>query len=214
MRKNLTIFCVFVLMLFSVSTAFAAFNSNAYFKLDSNLATTGFQDNSKLYVLNVGSGANVGFAIYSQAWNSSAGFTVAFEWDGTKATFQLPPSGTKIDAATMTINGASATIPAETNILGTGALLTIGETNSAGYYTNSFASLGTPSTTAVGLVYFAVFKTADTFKTTDQVTFKVSVTVSDADGASLFLGYRYFSVNQVSVKTSTWGDVKTQFKDF
>jgi hypothetical protein len=227
MRKNLTIFCVSILTLLYAGSAFA-FNSSAYFQVDSNLATAGYQ-NSKLYVLGIGPAANVGFALYSQQWESAAGITVAFEWDATKATYQKTLSGKGVGtgqgdvaASTLTINGASTVIPVEKNILETKATgngqfyIGLGEVDQPGSYTNDITQQfsETPSHVAVGLIYFAVFKTAATFKTTDQLTIKSSVSVSDEAGQQMFLGYRYFSVNQVSVKTTSWGDVKNQFKDF
>lgn len=213
MRKNLTIFCVFALSLLWVGAAFGQKNANAYFKIDADLATKGYQE-TQPKVTGIGSTKQVGFALYSQAWESAIAFTVAFEWDATKATFRKPPSDVHVVDNELTVNGPIITPPAETNTLGT-SLLNANEKNDPGFYTISFAqSGGTASTTPVGLIYFAVFRTTDTFKTTDQLSIKASVTVADEAGKERFLGYRYFNVNSVAVKSSTWGDVKNQFKDF
>lgn len=216
MRKNLTIFCIVALGLFWVGAAFAVNNTNAYFKLDVNLTTTGYQEGTPV-VTGIEGQKQVGFAIYSQAWDNSKGFTVKFEWDSTKAEFRATKSGAAIIDDSIDINGVTITPPAENNILfGTGgSIASAAETNQPGLYTNSFyLQGGTASTTAVGLVYLAVLRTLTTFKTTDLLTVKASVTVSDENGVEKFLGYRYFNVNSVGVENSTWGSVKEKFKDF
>lgn len=213
MRKNLTILFVVALGLFWVGFAFAQSNANAYFKLDVDLATKGFQDVQPA-VTNIGATTQVGFAVYSQAWDNAKGFTVKFEWDAAKATFRDTTSNTKIVDDPITINGKTITPPAEANIL-VGTMGNSGLTNTDGLYTNSyFLQGGSAATTAVGLIYFAVFRTASTFKTSDVLSIKASVTVSDDKGVERFLGTRYFNVNQVAVKDATWGDVKNKFKDF
>lgn len=212
MRKNLTIFCLVALGLFWVGAAFAEFNANAYFKIDTDLATKGYQE-TQPKVTGIGATKQIGFAVYAQAWENAKGFAIKMEWDGAKATFRSA-SGTKITDDEITINGATLTPPAEDNILGT-SLISAGETNTAGVYGISWAQQGgTAATTPTGLVYFAVLRTTDTFKTTDVLSVKVSLTVADETGAERFLGYRYFNVNQVAVKDASWGDVKNQFKNF
>ena len=213
MRKYLTIFCVVALGLFWVGAAFAQSNANAYFKLDVDLATKGFQE-VQPKVSDIAATKQVGFAIYSQAWENSKGFTVKFEWDKDKATFRDTTSNVKIVDDPININGKDITPPLEANIL-VGTLGNSGLVNDPGMYTNSyFLQGGSAATTAVGLVYFAVFRTSSTFKATDQLSIKASVTVADEKGAERFLGTRYFNVNQVAVKNATWGDVKNKFKDF
>jgi len=213
MRKSLTIFCVVALGLLWVGTAFAAFNMNAYFKLDANLATKGFQE-AQPTVTGIGATKQVGFAIYSQGWDNSKGFTVKFEWDSTKADFRDTKSGIKIIDDPIEINGPTITPPAESNIL-VGTTGSANEKNLTGSYENSFyLQGGSAATTAVGLVYFAVFRTSSTFKTTDQLSIAASVTVADEKGSEKFLGTRYFNVNPVAVKNVNWGDVKSQFKNY
>ncbi len=212
MRKNLTIFCIVALGLFWVGAAFA-FNENAYFKIDTDLKTKGYQE-TQPKISGIGATKQIGFAIYSQAWDNAKGFTVRLEWDAAKAEYRVTKSGANIVDDEIDVNGSVFTPPAEANTL-VGTIGSAAETNTAGLYENSFyLQGGTASTTPVGLVYFAVLRTLSTFKTTDVLSVKASVTVSDEGGNERFLGYRYFNVNQVAVKDATWGDVKTQFKNF
>jgi len=210
MRKNLTIFCVLALSLLWVGAAFAL-NASTSFKIDSNIATMGYQETTPALVTGIGSTKQVGFAVYTQACENIKGFTIKFEWDSTKATFRKPPSDVSIIDNDITVNGVSIIPSVETNTLGQ-SLVSAGESNVDGFYTISLA--GDTSTAPVGLLYFAVFRTTDTFKTTDMLYIKVSVIIADSDGNKTDLGYHYFYVNSVAVKNSTWGDVKNQFKDF
>ena len=216
MRKNLTIFCVLALSLLWVGAAFAQLNVSAYFKLDTDLATQGYQETTPK-VTGIGATKNVGFAIYSQALENAKAFTVSFEWNSAKATLR-PSSGVKPYNDEITVNGATITPPDEGNILGT-SVNSLVVTDLPGSYTVSTFQMGEvpAATDPVGLIYFAVFRTTDTFTTTDGFYIKVSVTVAGEavpKNIETSLGYRYFYVNSVAVKSSTWGDVKNQFKDF
>lgn len=214
MRKISAVLGTMLLTFFLASSALAQFNQNAYFLLDVALATKGFVTDTAA-VQNVGPTTQVGFKVYSQAWDNAKGWTVHFEWDSTKAEYRATTSGPGAYNDAITVNGTSITPPAEDNIIGT-SVLKAGEVNTPGVYEVSYAqSGGTASKTAVGLVYFAIFRTSSTFKTTDPLTVAVSVTVADESAKTRFLGTRYFKVNQkVDVKNSSWGEVKKQFKDF
>jgi len=215
MRKISAVLGTVLLTFFLANTAMAQFNQNAYFLLDVALATKGFVTDTAS-VQNVGPTTQVGFKVYSQAWDNAKGFTIRMEWDGTKADYRPTTSGPNAYGDAITVNGASITPPDEANIIGT-AVLKAGETSTTGVYEVSYAMSGTgaASKTAVGLVYFAIFRTVATFKTTDPLTVAVSVTVADETAKTRFLGTRYFKVNQqVDVKSSSWGEVKKQFKDF
>jgi len=212
MRKNLTIFCVLALSLFLVGNALAQ-NASAYFKIDTDLKTVGYQEASKPYVTGIGATKLVGFGMYGLALEDVAGVTVLFEWEGAKATFRTSSSGGKIIDDSMDINGATQIPAAETGVLGA-STISAGEKNEPGLYTVSLARQGAGTTPASGLLYFAVFRTADTFKVGDQLAIKATVDISSAAGKTRTLGTRYFVVNQVDVKSATWGEVKSQFKDF
>jgi len=214
MRKISAILGTMLLTFFLANSAIAQSNLNAYFAIDTDLATSGFQTSPQA-VTGIGPTAQVGFALYSQAWDSAKGFTVHFEWDGALAVYRSASSLHIVDND-ITINGASITPPAETNIIGA-ATLEAGEINTTGKYEISKAQSGSvsASTTAVGLIYFFVLRTVATFNTQTPLTVSASVTVADANAATRFLGTRYFYVNQeIDVKTSSWGEVKKQFKDF
>ncbi|MHB9027329.1 MAG: hypothetical protein ACYC9O_01020 [Candidatus Latescibacterota bacterium] len=212
MRKNLTIFCGLALSVLLAGNAFAQ-NAGAYYKMDTDLKVVGYQEASKPYVTGIGATKNVGFGIYGLALEDVAGVKVTFEWDGGKATFRPSNSGAKIVDDEMTINGATQTPAAETGVLGS-STISAGEKNEAGFYTISLARQGSGTTPASGLLYFAVFRTADTFKVGDQLAIKATVSISNAAGVERLLGTRYFVVNQVDVKSATWGEVKSQFKNF
>jgi len=213
MRKISAILGTMLLTFFLANSAIAQSNLNAYFAIDTDLATSGFQTSPQA-VTGIGPTAQIGFALYSQAWDSAKGFTVHFEWDGALATFRTSSSPDMTDND-ITINGAAITPPVETNIIGA-SRISAGEINSTGKYEISQAQQGgTASTTAVGLIYFLVLRTVSTFNTSTPLTVAASVTVADANAATRFLGTRYFYVNQeIDVKTSSWGEVKKQFKDF
>jgi hypothetical protein len=215
MRKISAVLGTMILTLFLANTAMAQFNQNAYFLLDVALATKGFVTDTGA-VQNIGPTTQVGFKVYSQAWDNAKGWTVHFEWDSAKAEYRTTTSGPGAYNDVITVNGASITPPAEDNIIGT-TVLKAGEINTPGVYEVSYAQSGTgaASKTAVGLVYFAIFRTLGTFKTTDPLTVSVSVTVADETAKTRFLGTRFFKVNQqVDVKNSSWGAVKNQFKNF
>ena len=211
MKKISVFICILFLSVFFAGTVFAE-NENAYFLLDTDLANAGYQGMGE--VMDVGGKAQVGFAIYAKNWTNSAGLTVKFEWDGTKAEFRATKSMTSMVDDDMTINGAEITLAEEHNILA-GSPIEAGTEDKEGFFTSSYATTEDPSTAAEGLIYLAVFRTVDTFKITDALTIKASVTVSDKDGNERFLGTRYFHVNvSVGVEEATWGEVKKQYKDF
>lgn len=215
MRKISAVLGTMLLTFFLANTAMAQFNQNAYFLLDSALATKGFVVDTAS-AQNIGPTTKVGFKVYSQAWDNAKGWTVHFEWDSTKADFMKTNSGPDAYNDVLVVNGASITPPAEVNIIGS-SVLNAGEINTPGVYEISYAMSGTgaASKTAIGLVYFAIFRTVATFKTTDPLTVAASVTVVDETAKTRFLGTRYFKVNQkVDVKNASWGEVKKQFKDF
>jgi len=219
MKKISIVIGVLILSVLLTGTAFGQMkNTNAYFKLDNNLATAGYQGLTD--VTGIGGGVKVGFALYAKSWEQSSGIKVRFEWDGTKADYVKTESGLIIAASTVTINGASTALAAQNNVISnTLTTYAFTETSSAGLYENTYTLFGgSPSTTAEGLIFFAVFNTAATFTSSDNITIAAMCDVIDASGAQLPLGVRYFNVNMsndpTEVKSATWKEVKDQFKDF
>lgn len=214
MRKISAILGTMLLTFFLANSAMAQFNLDAYFAIDTDLATSGWQGSSP--VTGIAQSADVGFALYSQAWDNAKCWTVHFEWDPTKCAYRPGSSGPTIVDNEVTINGGKFTPAPEDNILGT-SLIPSPATSSTGKYEITYAQAGAvaASTTHVGLIYIAVFRTVSTAKVTDSFVVSAQVSVIDETLKSLFLGTRYFYVNkEIDVKTSSWGEVKKQFKDF
>ena len=211
MKKISVVFCILFLSVFVAGTVLAE-NENAYFLLDTDVVTTGYQGMGD--VMDIGSRQQVGFAIHAINTTNISGLTVKFEWDGTKAEFRGNSSMVSMIDDDMNINGADVVLAEEHNILN-GSPIEAGVQDTEGFYTASYASTQGASKMTEGLIFLAVFRTADGFETTDAVTIKASVTVSDENGNARFLGTRHFHVNTpVSVEDATWGEVKKQYKDF
>lgn len=210
MKKISVVFCILFLSVFIAGTVFAE-NENAYFLLDTDVATAGYQGLGE--VLDIGSRQQVGFAIHGINLTSVAGITVKFEWDGTKADFRANSSMTSMIDDDMNINGADVILAEEDNII-PGSPIKAGVVDSEGFHTSSYAGTSGAGSADEALLFLAVFRTVDGFTAEDTVTITVSVTVADADGKERFLGTRYFHVNTaVSVEDATWGEVKKQYKD-
>lgn len=212
MKKLSAVFCIIFLFVLISANAFAA-NESAYFMIDTNLATADYQGMSS--VEGIGSKAKVGFALYAMNWEDSKGFTVKFEWDGAKAEYRSGDSSSEIVDDDETINGVDITYGEEENILA-GDIGSLPVEEADGLYSEAFFIKGDGNISgAQGLIFLAVFRTMDDFKTSDALTIKASVTVADKDGNERFLGTRYFHVNvPVGVEEATWGEVKSQYKDF
>jgi hypothetical protein len=211
MKKISVVFCILFLSVFIAGTVLAE-NENAYFLLDTDLATAGHQGIGE--VLEIGSRVQVGFSMHAMNWTNASGLTVKFEWDGTKAEYRGTKSALSMVDDDLDVNGAEIVLAEEDNIL-PGSPIEAGVVDSEGFFTASYASTSGASTAAEGLIFMAIFRTVDGFSATDAVTIKASCTVADENGNARFLGTRYFHVNTpVSVEDATWGEVKKQYKDF
>jgi len=138
MKKISVVFCILFLSVFIAGTVFAE-NENAYFLLDTDVATAGYQGMGD--VLDIGSKVQVGFSMHAMNWTNSKGLTVKFEWDGTKAEFRGTKSMTDMVDDDLEINGAEVTLAEEDNILA-GALISSGIVDTEGFYTISYAKQG------------------------------------------------------------------------
>jgi hypothetical protein len=214
MNKITAVICVVLISAFFAGAAYSqSTNGSAYFMLDTDLVTAGYQGMGG--VMDIGASTEVGFAIYGMQIDSIKGIEVKFEWDAAKAEFRDRDSGEEIFDDTVDINGSEITLAEESNIL-VGTIGSSPITDTDGEFAAAYFIQGAGgSETDSGLLYFAVFRTAADFQTTDQLTIKASVKVSDPDGNERNLGTRYFLVNaSVDVKPATWKEVKEQFKDF
>jgi len=201
---------IFVLILAFATTAIAQENKLAFFSIDSDLATAGFQGGR--IVKDIGGGKRVGFAIYIKNEDQLRGFTVDFTWDPAKASFS-GDSGPAIDLDDRNVNGVDVTL-SEENVLG--SVAGVGEVSEDGHYKIDYAKLGgdAVASTDYGLLYLLVLKTDASFTTEDSFTITAKVSALNDSGVLKPLGERDFYVNgAVDVKTSTWGEVKNQFKD-
>ena len=209
MKKSFTVIFALVLLIALSSFSFAQNNKLAIFMIDSDLGTAGLQGGTS--VTGIGGSQNVGLAIYVKNVDQFNAFKVEFEWDGAKAAYGAK-SGTAVGSETLTINGKETALAAESCILT--STLPLGEVNEAGHYVNNYAKLGGSASSAdYGFIYLLVLQTDAAFTTSDSFEVKATITIVDA-GVEKFLGTRRFYVNGVTdVKPSTWGEVKSQFKD-
>jgi len=210
MKKSLVAILALILALSMATFAFAQENKIAFFDIDADLATAGFQGGRS--VDGMGGGKRVGFAIYVKNVDELRGYTLDFTWDGAKATL-ASESGTTIDIDDRNVNGVDV-ILSEDNVLGEVSGITVA--NEAGHYAEDFAKLGGDALESedYGLIYCFVLKAESDFTTDDSFTITVKATVLNNEGIVKDCGYREFYVNgTVDVKTSTWGEIKSQFKD-
>lgn len=198
------------LSLMMATFAFAQQNKLAFFDIDSDLGTAGFQGGRVME--GIGGGARVGFVIFVKNVDQLRTVSLDVTWDGAKATM-AGESGYSIDIDDRTVNGAALTA-SEASAMGD--VSGIVNVNEAGHYAEDFAKLGGDAvvTTDYGLVYCFVLRTADAFTTSESFAVTVKVKVLNDAGVEKDLGERDFYVNgAVDVQTSTWGEIKSQFKD-
>jgi len=210
MKKTLAVIFVMILCAAFSTAAFAQNNSLAFFKIDADLNTAGFQGGQS--VTDIGASERVGLGIYVKNVDQMRTYIVDFTWDGDKAAYNSD-SGENVELEERTVNGVSCTL-SEENVLG--SISSLGEVDEAGHYTITSAKLGgdAVSTTEYGLIYCLVLKTATTFSASDTFEIKAHIKVLNDAGAEKDLGERTFYVNtSVDVQTSTWGEIKNQFKD-
>ena len=215
------IFCVIFMILLGAFLTVPAFaqstNGNAVFAIDADLAQIGYQPDST-YVIGIGASQQVGFGIYVEKVNPLRSFNIDVTWDGTLADLSTK-SGTLVEAEDLTINGQAITLPDEANLLND-PQRGPGEVKETGHYYGAYAQFGGTEVTsdAFGLLYFFALKTKATFTVDTTMLVAVKVTIGWTTGGvgSRSLGQRYFYVNKniVDVKSSSWGEIKNQFKDF
>lgn len=209
MKRCVVSIFVLILALSMATFASAQMNKLAYFDIDADIATDGFQGGK--VITGIDGGDRVGFAVYVKNTDQLRGYTVTFTWDGAKAE-NTGDSGPAIDLD-RDINGEEIS-RTEDNALGDVAGL--GEIDEAGKYEITYSKLGGDAlaSTDFGLLYCLVLKAAADFTTGDSIEVKASISAINDAGEIKSLGTRSFYVNEgVDVKTSSWGEIKSQFKD-
>jgi len=215
------IFFVIFMILLGVFVSVPAFaqstNGTAYFMIDTDLATAGYQGDA-VKVNDIGASQTVGFGIFVAKVNPIRSFNIDVTWDGALADMSTK-SATMIAADDVTINGSAITLGETANMLGD-PTKGPGEVKETGHYYGSYAKFGGDEVVSnnFGLLYFFSLKTKATFTKTDKLAVAVKTTIGWTTGGvgSRYLGQRYFYVNQgnTDVKNSSWGKIKSQFKDF
>lgn len=199
-------------MIVSVSAgAFAQGNDIAFFMIDSNVSEAGYQGGS--FVTGIGAGEYVGFTVYVKNTDQLRAFEIDVTWDGTKAAWRSD-SGPSLESDDVTMNGADITLPDEENVLG--SVSGLGEIKTDGHYYINYAKLGgtAVATTEYGMLFFVMLKTATTFTDTDSFTINTNIIGLNDAGVKKDMGVRTFYVNGESgVQSSTWGEIKSQFKN-
>jgi len=213
MKKSIGVIFVLILSFLMVSTAFAQENKLAFFKLDSDIAAPAFQGGS--VVKGIGAKGEIAFAIYVKNYDQLRGYSIELTWPEGKADMRSA-SGSSIPGDDYEVNGQEEVeVDDEDNVLG--SVSGIPEIDADGHYKESFAKLGgdAGASNDYGLIYFANLRTVDTFTVDDSFTIVAKVYITNDGGIVKYVGERSFYVNGgVDVKTSTWGNVKNQFKDF
>lgn len=218
MKKTFVVIFMILLGVFVSSPVFAqATNGSAVFMIDTNLETAGYQS-VDVPVNAIGASQTVGFGIFVGKVNPVRSFNIDVTWDGALADLSTK-SATSIAADDVTINGKAITLGETANMLGD-PTKGPGEVKETGHYYGAYAKFGGDEVVSVdyGLLYFFALKTKATFTATDKLAVAVKTTIGWTTGGvgSRYLGQRYFYVNPgiVDVKNSSWGKIKSQFKDF
>lgn len=217
MKKTFAVIFMILMGVIVSAPAFAAdTNGSAIFKIDTNLAQAGFQGDD-LKVNGIGASQTVGFGIFVKDVNPIRSFNIDVTWDGALADISTK-CATSIAADDITINGSAITLGETANLLGD-PTKGPGEVKETGHYYGSYAKFGGDEvvSTDYGLLYFFALKTKATF-VSEKMAVAVKTTIGWTTGGvgSRYLGQRYFYVNPgvVDVKNSSWGKIKSQFKDF
>jgi len=170
-------------------------NTDALIAIDTSLAEPGVQGN--VPVEHIGGSTFVGFALYADSWRTSRAYTIKMTWDSGLAAFRRDASFLSANGEKLNVNGAIINLPDENNILladsGTYDLEVIAD--AAGRFEANVrrTSVGV-SRLREGLLYVAVFRTAQEFGTGDVLDVTVEVTVTDKLGTRKTLEPKVFRV--------------------
>jgi hypothetical protein len=211
MKRVLILFCAALIFVSVSAGAFAQQNNLAFFMIDSNVDEAGFQGGS--LATGIGPDQLVGFTVYVKNTDQLRGFEIDVTWEGAKATWRST-SGPSTESDDINMNGADISLPDEENVLG--SVSGLGEVKEDGHYYINYAKLGgnAVATSEYGMLFFVMLKTAATFTTDQDLMVTAAVTALNDGGIKKYLGVRTLYVNgETDVKSSTWGEIKSQFKD-
>ena len=219
MKKTLVVIFALAFVLAVSSFAMAQENKLAIFQIDTVLNTAGLQGGSS--ASGIGPDEYVGFAVYVKNFDQLRAFDLDIKWDSAKAAVGTVMgamlSSPEILSYETKINGQTITLAADANTLGT-VDKSPGEIKEDGHYFVKYAKLGGDAGVSedYGLIFAFVLKTASTFTSATPLEVEVSVKLDNNAALKKDCGTRSFYVNggPTGVKSSTWGEIKSQFKDF
>ncbi len=214
MKKVLYVIFIISLSILASASVFAeSINGSAIFMIDTDLAQAGYQGFTS--PTGIEAGQYVGFGIYVAKVDQLTSFSVDITWDPALAS-RYKDSDVLIEEDDININGQDITLAEEENVLG--SVTGLGEVKEDGHYYNGYAKLGDSiAQEGFGLLYFSVLKTSDTFSASKSLIVVAKITIGSGGAeAPRYIGQRYFYVNSsgTDVQDSTWGEIKSQFKDF
>lgn len=169
-------------------------NINASFVLDTDFRQEGAQNR---IVTGIGPNGLVGFAAYSREWQTSNTFTVLLKWDSAKAVYRKGLTLLSMTGQTMTVNGTTAPLPTENNILATDgatANYTIRREESGLFEAVVSRSAIGMSRLSDAFLYAGFFETSAQFGSGDSLVVRVDVSVTDKLGNIRQLDSRFFRV--------------------
>ena len=207
MKKFMVSIFALCLILMMASASFAGDNAQATFELDSNLNEPGYQGVS--LVEGIEGSDRIGFGIFVKDVDELRTASITVTWDGALATLSSE-TGMSIDIE-RNVNG----VDVEAVEASAGEFLPI-ETDDVGTFSVDLAKTGDALVaTEYGLVYVVVLKTVSTFTAASELAVTVAVELQNNSQVSKSLGEKKFGVNMddFDVQTSTWGEIKSQFKE-
>ena len=215
--KRVTVFLFVLAMAVTVAVgAYAEGNSSAFFMIDTNLGSPGFDSGGTTLIENIGGGADIAFAVYIKNVDDLRGAAIEVTYDSAKLEIRTRDTGTEIIGDEFDVNGENVDVADEANFLGSVTSAPGFPLDGIGMYSDKYTILGGDALVSnqYGLIYFVYMRTLSGFTTSDMAVVTVKAQAANSSGQLKDMGTRQVFVNQiVDVQKSTWGEVKTKFKD-